>query len=103
MTRRYRIRCGDAIHVVEMAADGGLTFHAHPGAFAEMDRERAIAVLSGGPPPVGEGCLRLACLVREGALSFAVEGGDDTRKVLATLRGIRMARKLRRVGAEPSR
>jgi hypothetical protein len=96
VTRRYRIRCGDALHVVEMDDDGHLEFHAHPGAFREMDIARATAALSGETVTEGEGCLRIALLVRRGSLSTAVEGGDDARKLLAALRGIRIARKLRR-------
>ena len=100
MSRRYRIRCGESTHVVEMDEDGHLAFHAHPDAFAEVDRERAMAVLSGEKPTEGSGCLRLALLVRRGALSTAVDGSDDTRKLLAALRGIRLARKLRRTAVE---
>lgn len=103
MSRRYRIRCGAAMHVVEMADDGSLAFHAHPAAFADVDRERAMAVLSGEPPSEGEGCLRLAWLVRTGALSFALAGGDDGRKLLAALRGVRIARRLHRAGTEQHR
>ena len=96
MTRRYRIRCGDAIHVVEMDEDGHLAFAAHPDAFGQMDRERAMAALSGEPLTDESGCLRIALLVRQGALSTAVDGGDDARRLLAALRGIRLARKLRK-------
>jgi len=98
VSRRYRIRCGDAMHVVEMDEDGHLAFHAHPDAFAEADRQRAMAVLSGATPTEGEGCFRMAFLVRHGALSTAVDGSDDARKLLAALRGIRLARKLRSKG-----
>lgn len=103
MAKRYRIRCCEVTHVVEMDQDGRLAFRAHPGVFAEVDRERAMAVLSGELPSEGEGCLRLASLVRAGALSTAVPGGDDARKLLAALRGIRVARKLRRAGVETRR
>ena len=96
MTRRYRIRCGGATHLVDMDDDGHLAFHGHPDAFGEIDRQRAMAVLSGEKPTEGEGCLRLAYLVRSGACSCAVDGGDDSRRLLAALRGIRLARKLRR-------
>jgi hypothetical protein len=96
MTRRYRIRCGEERHVVEMADDGHLDFHAHPDAFGQVDRDRAIAALTGAPVTEGEGCLRLALLIRSGALSTAVDGDDDSRKLLAALRGIRVARRLRR-------
>jgi hypothetical protein len=84
------------MHVVEMADDGQLDFRAHPDAFAEIDRERAMEALGGADITTGEGCLRLALLVRSGALSTAVDGSDDSRKLLAALRGIRVARKLRR-------
>jgi len=96
VSRRYRIRCGDAIHAVTMDDEGHLTFHAHPSAFAELDAERAMAVLSGTAPTEGEGCLRLALMVRKGALSTAVAGGDDARKLLAAVRGMRLGRRLRR-------
>jgi hypothetical protein len=96
MRRRYRIRCGEEVHAVEMDDEGHLAFHAHPDAFREVDRQRAMAALSGEAPNEGEGCLRVAYLVRVGSLSTAVEGGDDARRLLAALRGIRVARKLRR-------
>lgn len=96
MTRRYRIRCGNAIHAVTMDDEGRLDFHAHPSAFAELDAERAMAVLSGETPTECSGCLRLALLVRQGRLSTAAPGGDDARKLLAAVRGIRLARRLRR-------
>ena len=96
MSRRYRIQCGDERHVVEMDDEGHLAFHAHPQAFREIDMERAAAVLCGEAPSEGEGCLRLALLLRKGALSAAVPGHDDSRKLLAALRGIRVARRLRR-------
>jgi len=96
MNRRYRIRCGDAMHSVDMDEAGHLTFHQHPEAFRDVDRQRAIAALSGELPNEGEGCLRLAFLVRSGSLSTAVSGGDDARRLLAALRGLRVARKLRR-------
>jgi hypothetical protein len=96
MTRRYRIRCGEAIHAVELDDEGHLHFHAHPAAFAELDSERAFAVLSGKAATEGTGCLRLALLVRQGRLSTAVTGADDSRQVLAAVRGIRLARRLRR-------
>lgn len=96
MNRRYRIRCGDALHVVEMDDDGKLVFHAHPDPFAEIDRERAVAALSGEPLPEGLGCLRLAYLARTRALPSAVAAGDDGRRLLAALRGVRVARTLRR-------
>lgn len=96
MSRRYRLRCGDELHSVEMDDEGHLTFHAHPDAFREVDRQRAMAALSGEAPNEGEGCLRVAFLVRSGSLSTAVDGHDDARRLLAALRGIRVARKLRR-------
>jgi len=95
MSGRYRVRCGDAIHVVTMDDEGHLCFHAHPGAFAEIDAERAMACLAGDALPEGDGCLRLALLVRKGRLSFAVPGGDDARKLLAAVRGVRIGRRLR--------
>ena len=100
MSRRYRIRCGEAMHLVEMDEEGHLSFHAHADPFAEIDRERAMAVLSGQPVSEGHGCLRLAYLVRSGALSSAVDGSDDSRRLLAALRGIRLVRKMRRGAAE---
>lgn len=100
MNRRYRIRCGDALHVVEMDGEGHLAFRAHPEAFRDVDRVRAMAALSGEPVNEGVGCLRVAYLVRTGSLSTAVPGGDDARRLLAALRGIRVARKLRRRPAE---
>ena len=96
MSGHYRIRCGDGIHVVTMDDEGHLAFHAHPGAFAELDAERAMSVLSGEAPKEGVGCLRLALLVRHGSLSHAVPGGDDARRLLAAVRGVRIARRLRR-------
>lgn len=96
MSRRYRLRCGDAIHVVEMDDQGHLEFHQHPDAFRQIDRERAMAALSGEPVNEGTGCLRVAYLVRAGSLSSAVDGGDDARILLAALRGIRLARRVRR-------
>lgn len=96
MSGRYRVRCGDAMHVVTMDDEGHLAFHAHPSAFADVDAERAMAVLSGTAPTEGTGCLRLALLVRKGGLSTAVPGGDDARKLLAAVRGVRIARRLRR-------
>lgn len=96
MSGRYRVRCGDAMHVVTMDDEGHLAFHAHPSAFADVDAERAMAALSGQAMPEHDGCLRLALLVRQGRLSDAVSGGDDARKVLAAVRGVRIARRLRR-------
>ena len=96
MSGRYRVRCGDGIHVVTMDDEGHLHFLAHTGAFAEVDAERAMAALSGQAMPEHTGCLRLALLVRQGRLSDAVPGGDDARKVLASVRGVRIARRLRR-------
>jgi hypothetical protein len=96
MSGRYRIRCGDAMHAVTMDDEGHLAVLAHPGAFAEVDAERAMAALSGQAMPEHAGCLRLALLVRQGRLSDAVPGGDDARKVLAAVRGVRIARRLRR-------
>ena len=98
MNRRYRIRCGDAIHVFTMDDDGHLCFHAHSAAFTELDAERAMAVLSGTAPTESAGCLRLALLVRQGRLSTAVPGGDDARTLLAAVRGIRLARRMRKQG-----
>jgi len=97
VSRRYRIRCGEEMHVVEMDDEGHLAFRAHPDAFREVDRQRAMAALSGEPLSEGTGCLRVAYLVRADRLStIPVEGGDDARRLLAALRGIRVARKLRR-------
>ena len=96
MSRRYRIQCGDVIHVVTMDDEGHLAFQAHPSAFAELDAERAMAALAGDALPGGTGCLRLALLVRQGHLSTAVPGGDDARKLLAAVRGMRLGRRLRR-------
>lgn len=103
MSRRYRIRCGEEMHSVEMDDEGHLTFHSHPEAFREVDRQRAVAALSGEVVSEGEGCLRVAFLVRSGSLSTAVEGHDDARRLLAALRGIRVARRLRRRPAERPR
>lgn len=103
MSRRYRLRCGNELHVVEMDAEGHLAFHSHPDAFREVDRQRAMAALSGEAPSEGTGCLRVAYLVRAGSLSTAVDGGDDARRLLAALRGIRVARKLRRRPVERPR
>jgi len=88
------------MHVVEMDDEGHLAFHAHPEAFREIDRQRAMAALSGESLSEGTGCLRVAYLVRAGSLSTAVESGDDARRLLAALRGIRIARKLRRRSVE---
>lgn len=99
MSRRYRIPCGGEMHAVELDEDGNLTFHAHPEAFRDVDRQRAMAALSGEEPNEGAGCLRVAFLVRSGSLSTAIEG-RDARRLLAALRGIRAARKLRRAQAE---
>lgn len=96
MTRRYRIQCEGERHAVDLDDDGQLHFRAHPGAFSEVDTTRAFAVLCGDAAPEGNGCLRVALLVRRGALVGTVPGGDDTRRLLAALRGIRIARRLRR-------
>lgn len=96
MTRRFRIRCGDAIHVAELDAHGGVRFLAHPAAFHEVAAELAYAALSGSRSPEFVGCLRCAAYVLQGRFTAPVGGEDDSRALLATVRGMRLGRRLRR-------
>lgn len=96
MTRRFRICCGDAIHLATLDASGGVQFLAHPEAFTEVQTARAFAALGGAAVPAWTGCLRLANAIQRGNFVLPVSGADDGRQLLAAVRGIRLGRRLRR-------
>lgn len=97
--RSYRIRCGTALHRVDMTEDGNLVFREHPQIFADLAAERSLAALAGEPAPESDGCYRVAFLVRYGRLYTFCEAGDDARELLAAIRGTRIARQVRRKSA----
>jgi len=97
-TRRYRIECSGTTHTVEFTDGGGLVFVDHGPGFAEAIRaELAFATLAGTAKPVFEhdGCKRVACRLAGGPGNFCNRDPDE-RRLYAELRGVRLARKLRR-------
>jgi hypothetical protein len=95
-TFRLRALEDGTVHTVSLNDEGHVTFHAHPEAFLEIYRERALVLLGGAADRVPCPCLLLA--ERIGARSYMPLPGDTVgvRELLGTIRGLRVARRMKR-------
>lgn len=94
--RRYRIQCGDVVHRIDLDDAGHVTFVDHPGAFHMATGERTLAAL-GGEDLNLSGCLRVAQVISDKSYRSLVErAGPSERELYAALRGIALARRIKR-------